>query len=25
MPPLPSDYSGTYLDVTFDFDLAMKQ
>jgi len=25
MPPLPPDYSGTYLDVTFDFDLAMKQ
>ena len=25
MPALPPDYSGSYLDVTFDFDLAMKQ
>jgi TonB family protein len=23
MPPLPSDYSGTYVNVTFDFDLTM--
>jgi len=23
MPPLPSDYSGSYVNVTFDFDLAM--
>jgi hypothetical protein len=23
LPRLPSDYSGTYVDVIFDFDLAM--
>ena len=25
MPPLPSDYSGSYVDVTFDFDLSLTQ
>lgn len=25
MPPLPNDYSGSYVDVTFDFDLALAQ
>ncbi|MGB8477081.1 MAG: energy transducer TonB [Candidatus Acidiferrum sp.] len=25
MPPLPSDYSGSYVDVTFDFNLALTQ
>ena len=25
LPPLPRDYSGTYVDVTFDFDLGMNQ
>lgn len=25
MPPLPSDYSGSYVDVTFDFDLSLNQ
>lgn len=24
-PPLPTDYSGRYVDVTFDFDLGMSQ
>ncbi|MGB7282628.1 MAG: TonB C-terminal domain-containing protein [Candidatus Acidiferrum sp.] len=25
MPPLPSDYSGSFVDVTFDFDLSLNQ
>jgi TonB family protein len=25
MPALPNEYSGTYVEVTFDFDLAMTQ
>lgn len=25
MPPLPNDYSGSYVDVTFDFDLSLTQ
>jgi periplasmic protein TonB len=25
MPPLPSDYPGSYVDVTFDFDLSLNQ
>lgn len=25
MPPLPGDYSGSYVDVTFDFDLSLNQ